>query len=97
MGAPPLMLRMFVSCTYRITEVHYAIGLPLYIQPMSVSFTWSVIELHYNYGCVTLSAFYVCKLYLANNLATLHLEVFNFKCSLCLLRVPSESLGYTTL
>ena len=72
-------------------------AVPLYIQPMSVSFTWSVIELHYNYGCATLSAFYVCKQYLANNLATLHLEVFNFKCSLCLLRVPTESLGYTTL
>ena len=26
MGAPPLMQPMFVSCTYRITEVHYAYG-----------------------------------------------------------------------
>ena len=38
-----------------------------------------------------------CYLYLENHWVTLHSWVRHLKCSLCLLAVPKESLGYTAL
>ena len=38
---------------------------------------------------------YVCKLWLKNHWVTLHPWVCHLKCSLCLLALPKESLGYT--
>ena len=48
--------------------------------------------LNYTYGCATLSAAYLCKLYLENYFVTLHLCVSNLISSLCSLAVPTESL-----
>ena len=44
------------------------------------------------YTCIV----YVCKLCLKNHWVTLHLWVCHLKCSLCLLALPQESLGYTS-
>ena len=65
--------------------------------PMLVSSTFSMTPLRYTLGCATVSSAYVCKLYLQNHVVSLHLWVSNFKCRLCLLALPTESLGYTIL
>ena len=64
---------------------------------MVVSSTFSMTGLRYTYGCATVNAAYVCNLYLQNHWVMLHLWVSNLKCSLSLLALPTESLGYTIL
>ena len=46
---------------------------------------------HLMYTCLV----YVCKLCLKNHWVTLYPWVCHLKCSLCLLALPNESLGYT--
>ena len=64
---------------------------------MLVTSTQRITGLHYTYGCPTLIRAYVGYLYLQNHRVTLHIWESNLKFSLCLLALPSESLGYTTL
>ena len=54
------------------------------------SFNWKTC-CHLMNTCIV----YVCKLYLKNRWVTLHPWVCHLKCSLCLLALPKESLGYT--
>ena len=54
------------------------------------SFNWKTC-CHLMYTCIV----YVCKLCLKNHWVTLHPWVCHLKCSLCLLALPKESLGYT--
>ena len=72
-------------------------GAPPYAQPLLVTSTRTITALHYTYGCATLSAAYLCKIYLENHWVNLHLWVSNVKCSLCWLGLFSESMGYTSL
>ena len=58
-------------------------GAPPYAQPMFVTSTRTIAVLHYTYWCETISAAYLCKIYLENHWVTLHLWVDNVKCSLC--------------
>ena len=67
------------------------------MQLMCVRSFYRITRLHYTYGCATLSAAYLCKFYLENHCVTLHIWVSNLKCSLCLLALPTEPLGYTSL
>ena len=91
MGFQPQVQPMFVSSTYRIK---HSIG---HEEPMLVSSIFSMTGLRYPYGGTTVSAAYVCNLYVQNQWLTLHPWVFNLKCSLCLLALRTESLGQTIL
>ena len=64
---------------------------------MFVSSTYRITGLHYSYGCPTLNAAYVFKLYLQNYRFTPNLSVPLFKCNLSLYTLLTKSLGYTTL
>ena len=64
---------------------------------MFVSSTSRTTGLQYNHRSPTLSAAYVCKLFLQNYWVTLHLWVSNLHCNLCLLALPKGLLDYTTL
>ena len=66
-------------------------------EPLLVGSTFSMTALRYSFGCATVSGASFCKLCLRNHRVTLHLWVSNLKCSLCLLALPTKSLGYTTL
>ena len=67
------------------------------VQPIFVWFSYRITRLHYTYGCPTLKAAYVCKLYLQNHWGTLQLYVSNVTFSLLLCAPPIEKLGFTTL
>ena len=67
------------------------------MQPTLVTPTFRITWLHFTCGCSALIAAYPCKHYLQNPWTTLQLWVSNLTLSLCLLTVPSESLGSTTL
>ena len=54
--------------------------------------SYRVTVVHYTYAFATLSAAYLCRLYLDNHFVTLHLCVSNLISSLCSLAVPTESL-----
>ena len=72
-------------------------GAPPKEEPMFVSSTFSMTGLRCTYGCATVSAAYVCNLYVQKHWVTLHSWVSNLKCSLCLLALPTESLANTIL
>ena len=84
---------MFFRSIYRITWLHYTYG----CATLSAAFVCNNYLANYTYECALLIAVYLCKLYLHNYWVTLHLWVPNLKCSLCLLALPTESLGYATL
>ena len=52
--------------------------------------------MHYTYGCPTLSAAYLCKLYLGDQWVALNVWVSNLKCSLTWFPPSTESVGETT-
>ena len=64
---------------------------------MFVRCSFGISSLHYTYGCAFVSAAFVCKHYIRNHWDTQHLWVCKLNCSLCLLGVPTQLLGYTTL
>jgi len=66
-------------------------------QPMFTGSTYRIPLLNWSYGCATLSRAYVGYVYLQNHWVTLDIWLFNLKCSLCWLLLPSESLSYTSL
>ena len=84
---------MFFRSIYRITWLHYTYG----CATLSPAFVCNNYLENYTYGCATLIAVYLCNLYLQNYWVTLHLWVANLKCSLGLLALPTESVGYATL
>ena len=67
-----------------------------YEQPVSISSTNRITVLHYSYGCATLSATYVRYPLVQNHCVTLVLGVRHLICSPRWLRLPTESLCYTT-
>ena len=78
-------------------ELSRLIGVQPYVQPTLVTTTYRITGLHYIYECATLSAAYLCKIYLENHWVTLHLWVSNLVNSQCSLALPTQSLCYTSL
>ena len=64
---------------------------------MLVTSSFRITGLYFTYGCPALNAAYDGKHYIQNHWSKLQVWVSNLTWSLCLLAVPSESLGYTTL
>ena len=57
-------------------------GASPYVPPTFLTFTYRITELDYAYGCSSLSAAYVCKLYLLNNWFPQQLWIRHFTSSL---------------
>ena len=74
-------------------------GAPPKVQPMFVSSTYRITR--FTLGGAPMSTAWCtahfCKLYLKNHWVTLHSWVRHLKCSLCLLCLFKQSLGYTVL
>ena len=64
---------------------------------MLVTYSFRNTGIYFTYGCPALNAAYDGKHYLQVHWSKLQVWVSNLTWSLCLLAVPSESLGYTTL
>ena len=79
MWATPKLESLFLNSTYTIPTLMSARS---YVQLMFISSTYRITGLHHNNWCPTLSAAYVCKLYVQNYRAKLHLWVSNLKCEI---------------
>ena len=64
---------------------------------MLVTSSFRITVLYFTYGCPALNAAYDGKHYIQEPWSKLQVWVSNLTWSLCLLAVPLESLGYTTL
>ena len=89
MGAPCYVRLLLVTSTQKISVSNIKWSL--------ACFTQKIVWLHYTYGSTLLSASYVDLLYFQNLWVSLYLQVSNFECSVCLLRVLEQNQNYTTL
>ena len=97
MRAPTKVHPMFLSCTYRLTELHYTYGNATLSADYVGYLFFQITGLHHTNGCRTLRTPYVGEVYLENHLVTLHLLVSSLKCRLWLLGLLTELLDHTTL
>ena len=67
------------------------------MQPILICSTFRITRLHFTYKYPSVSAAYVCYIYLQNKRITLHLWVSYFKCSSFLFAGGTEPKGYTKL
>ena len=73
MGVYPSVLPILLSCTFRITKLHYTCGCSTLIKAYVCISTYRITGLHYTYGCATFSGAYVDLLYVPHNWVTLNL------------------------
>ena len=82
MGVQPSAQPILLSCTFRITELHYTYGCPTLIKAYVCKLYLQNHWVHFIDGCATFCATNSDYLYQENHLVTLQLWVRHLKCSL---------------